>query len=302
MKYHPVSLALGGGGLKGVAHLGILKVFEKEGYPIKYISGSSAGALIGSLYALGYSTDELLEIALEYAENPPIDFKIRPLVAFEIFIKTVLNWLKVCKQQPTKKGLVDGKQLDRYLAKLVGDTGFDRLKYPLMITAVDLKSGRLQVFTTPVLGKKLALIHDIDCYTDVSLATAVRASIAIPGIIPPVDYDGKILVDGGVKDNVPADLLRFADAKKVIAVDLGLSTTSENDFDTLLEIILQTVEIMGNEMTDLVTERYANLVIRPNLGEIALTDAYRIREIYQIGYEIGKRKTRAIQSLLKIDK
>lgn len=298
MRYYPVSLALGGGGLKGVAHVGILKVFEEEGFPIKYISGSSAGALIGSLYALGYSADELLEIAIEYAKNPPINFKIRPLVAFQIFVQTVLHWLKVSKH-PTIKGLVDGKQVDRYLVKLVGDTGFDELKYPLMVTAVDLKSGRLQVFTTPAIGKKLALIHDIDCYTDVNLATALRASIAIPGIIPPLDYDGKILVDGGVKDNVPADLLRFADAKKVIAVDLGLSTTNENNFDTMLEILLQTVDIMSREITDLVTERYANLVISPDLGEVSLTDTDRICEIYEIGYKTGKRKVRAIRSLLK---
>ncbi|AZR74248.1 hypothetical protein BBF96_13070 [Anoxybacter fermentans] len=298
MRYYPCSLALGGGGLKGAAHVGILKVFEEEGFPIEYISGSSAGALVGALYASGYTAEELCNLVYKLSKNPPLDLGVKLLLFIYIFFKSILNWLKIGHRE-VKMGLIDGQYLEDYLKKIFGPKKFEDLRYPLMVTAVDLRTGRLQVFTDKKIARRLKGIHDIDLHTDVDLATAIRASTAIPGIFTPLCYKNMVLVDGGVKDNVPADLLRFAGARKVVAVDLVSTYKREEQMDDILDVLFKTVEVMGEEITDLVLERYADFIIRPEIKEVSLKDYQKLVEIYEIGYKIAKRAVKALQSLLR---
>lgn len=295
--YYPASLALGGGGLKGAAHVGVLKFFEEEKLPIDCISGNSAGALIGALYGLGYTADELSQLIFSYVKNPPISFQINPWRTIGIILVLLINFLKA-KNYPTKKALLMSKKLDQYIEQFFGNKHFEDLKYPLLVTAVDLRVGRLQVFTTDKLAKKLKGIHDIDSHGDTDLATAIRASIAVPGIFKPVYYQDMILVDGGIKDQVPADLLRYIGATRIVAVNLGMSDLDEGNLDNLLTIILQTVEIMGEEIADLVLERYADIVITPPMNGIIWTDFQQIPLAYERGYQEARKKLKALQMLL----
>ncbi len=298
MRYKEATLALGGGGLKGAAHIGVLKVFEEERLPIGSIAGSSAGALVGAWYGVGYSASELKQLVLGYVDNPPLDLRIKPLRAMWTILTTLFNMLRI-GYLPTERALILGKRLDEYLYNFFGGISFDDLRLPLMITAVELQSGRLQVFTNQETAKKLKNIHDIDVHADCDLAMAVRASIAIPAIFEPVNYKGMILVDGGVKDLVPVDILRFADCANIIGVDLGTSNQPDDQLDDLLAIIMQTIEVMGEELADMILERYADLVLRPKVDGIRLTDFHRLAEVYERGYREAQRKLNAIKMLLK---
>ncbi len=180
-----IGLALGGGGARGLAHVGVLKVLEHEGIPFDFIAGTSMGGIIGAMYAAGMSVVELEEEALHIT---------RPR-----------NMLRFLDLTLARTGLISGKALHDYLVeKLGGDLTFDELNIPLAVVAVDLISGEE--------------VH----LREGSVVDAVRATSAFPGVIDPVKIDSYRFTDGGILNNVPADVVREMGADIVIAVDVGL--------------------------------------------------------------------------------
>jgi NTE family protein len=177
-----IGLALGGGGARGFAHVGILKVFERENIPIDYIAGTSMGGLIGSLYAIGMSAAEIEEISLDFKKKRVFGMMFDP------------TW--------STRGFIKGSRIYNYLAKYLGMTTFSETKIPLAMMATDIVSGQEIVLQQ---GR---------------LVDAVRATISVPIAFAPVKMGQAKLVDGGVLDNVPADLARALGADIVVAVDV----------------------------------------------------------------------------------
>jgi NTE family protein len=176
-----VGLALSGGGARGLAHIGVLKVFEEQGVPIHALAGTSMGGLIAAAYAAGMSVSELEAAALKMTN-------LRELVA-------------LVDLRPPRRGLLAGEQVRKYLAKFVDeDLTFAELKLPLAMQAVDLNSGKEHTLR------------------EGNLLDAVMATSAFPGVFPPVEIQGYQLVDGGVLDNLPTELPRQLGADVVIAV------------------------------------------------------------------------------------
>jgi len=176
-----VGLALSGGGARGLAHIGVLKVFAEQGVPIHALAGSSIGGLIAAAYAAGMSASELEVAALKMTN-------LRELV-------TLVDW------RPPRRGLLSGEHVRKYLAKVVTeDLYFDELKFPLALQAVDLNTGKEHTLR------------------EGNLLDAVMATSAFPGVFPPVEIQGLQLVDGGVLDNLPTELPRQLGADVVIAV------------------------------------------------------------------------------------
>lgn len=297
MKFYPGSLALGGGGLKGAAHVGVLKVFEEEGFPIDSIAGTSAGSIVGAAYAMGYPLDELVDIIKELSTGKVLDFSIKPMATMGIIVRLVLNMLKWGKHD-TQLGLIRGQQLQEYLQRLFGKRTFEGLRFPLIVTAVNLQTGRLVVFTSQAQADKLKGVRNLDVYTDVDLATAVRASTAIPGIFTPLYYRGMVLVDGGVKTVVPVDLLYKAGSRKIIGVDLG-DHPSDVELDNLLAVILQTVDVMTEDLKNMLIDQYADFVIQPRFGEIQLTDFAKLEQIYRSGYQTTRDRVPLLRTLFE---
>ena len=157
-----ITLALGGGGVKGNAHLGVLRVLEQHGFEIGGIAGTSAGGLWGALYASGLSVEQVLEQAknLDYNEA----------------------YRRLPEDEPSWMGVAGIRKL---LTDILGDKTFTDLRFPFAVTAVDLDTAELVIIRS---GKVL---------------DAVLATIAVPGIFPPVHYDGRLLVDGGILAPVP---------------------------------------------------------------------------------------------------
>ena len=174
-------MALSGGGARGLAHIGVLKVFEEQGVPIHALAGTSIGGLIAAAYAAGMSASELEAATLKMAN-------LRELAA-------------LVDIRPPRRGLLAGEHVRKYLAKFVGeDLTFDELMLPVAMQAVDLKS-----------GKEYTLREG-------NVLDAVMATSAFPGVFPPVEIHDCQLVDGGVLNNLPTELPRQLGADVVIAV------------------------------------------------------------------------------------
>ena len=178
-----VGLALSGGGARGLAHIGVLKVLEEQGVPIHALAGTSMGGLIAAAYAAGMSTSELEAAALKMAN-------LRELAA-------------LVDLRPPRRGLLAGEHVRKYLASFVEEAiTFDELNFPLAMQAVDLISGTE---------------HTLQ---EGNVLDAVMATSAFPGVFPPVEIHDCQLVDGGVLNNLPAELPRMLGADVVIAVNV----------------------------------------------------------------------------------
>jgi NTE family protein len=179
-----VGLALSGGGPRGLAHIGVLKVLEREGFPVDFLAGTSMGGVIAAGYAAGLSPDLMEQEALRMGQWR--------------------NLIALMDRSLPRLGLFEGQKVQEYLAGHLGDITFDELRIPLALVAVDLETGEEVVLRS---GR---------------VVDAVRATISLPGVFAPFRLDGHLLVDGAVLNNLPADVVREMGADIVIAVDVGI--------------------------------------------------------------------------------
>ncbi|WP_262693703.1 patatin-like phospholipase family protein [Kordiimonas aquimaris] len=272
-----VGLVLSGGGARGAAHLGVLKVLEENRIPIDAIAGTSFGALVGGLYASGYSADELTEIlnTLDWQEAlsttaPRKDRSFRRkqdddgfLIKFRVGIKE--GKLKL------PSGLVNPNNLRLLLREL--STGaadvrdFDNLAIPFRAVATNLETGK-----AVVLGKG-------------DLASAMVASMAVPALFPPVELNDQILVDGGVANNIPIDVARAMGVDIVIVVDISTPLKKRDDLESFTSVINQLSLIMtnANAAAQMATLRDSDIVIRPQVNDIGLVEFERTGDAVPLG-------------------
>jgi len=273
-----VGLALSGGGVRGLAHIGVLKVLEREGVPIHFLAGTSMGGFIAAAYAAGFSPADLEAEALRFS-NP------RHLIGF-------------LERSIPRRGLVSKDKLEEYLRQQLGDVTFDRLRLPLALVAVDLNSG----------GKVVL--------REGPLVEAVRATTALPGVFPPVERDGQLLVDGGLLDNLPADVVREMGADVVIAVDVSTDERAVAFFAEMLqrrrfvpESLVELMEILWRSV--MVMQQEANrrsleaanpdVLIRPPIpaGVMVLSGFGRAAEVIRAGEVAAQEALSQIRRLLR---
>lgn len=256
--------ALGGGGARGAAHIGVLKVLEEQGIFPDVIAGTSAGALVGALYARGLKPAEIEKLALE------------------------LNWRDLGRFADItvpRSGLVEGKRIMTRLKSIIGDIRFSDLKLPLVCVATDIATGEEALLC------------------EGSVADAVRASISVPGLITPVRLGGRYLVDGGLVNQVPARTCRQMGADYVVAVNVSPNParvpcgrkgtrpeTGESGAraPSLVKVLLQVSLITGyrQAMEDV---ECSDLVISPPVDDIGLFEFNRAAQAIAIGEEAARR-------------
>lgn len=281
-----VGIALGGGGLRGTAHIGVLDVLQAKGVQVDMVAGSSAGSIIAMLHALGWTPTDMGNLLTQVSITDYADYVTDTKTLLFMAIRSMLDRFSLPHRwlPSTPLGLVRGKKLEGLLLRLSDYQDFSQISFPLFITATDICSGRLACFCPPRFTQELSPRRpEIIFASDCSLAQAVRASTAIPGIFQPVTWQERLLVDGGLKNNVPSDLLYWAGADIIIAVDLGFDAQSSDKIDTVLEILLQSLDIMGQTSTDIRLEQTADVVIRPPTGGAALTDIAKVPEMMEAG-------------------
>jgi NTE family protein len=261
-----VCLVLSGGGARGIAHIGVLKVLEELKVPIDCIAGTSMGAVVGGLYASGMTASEIdatlrsLDWQDAFRDAPPRrDLAFRRKQDDRNFLVHLPLGLKH-GHVLLPKGFIQGQQLQETLRQLTlpytDSASFDRLPTPFRAVATDLETG-----DAVVLEKG-------------DLAIAMRASISAPGLFAPVEYRGRLLVDGGVAENLPIDLARAMHADIIIVSDVSYPLQPRKQLDSALAISNQMLAILVRKDTDLqkATLGPQDILIEPALGLAASTD------------------------------
>jgi len=275
-----VCLVLGGGGARGLAHIGVLKALEEEGLEPAAVVGTSAGALVGSLYCAGYTSQQIADLFLtmDYAdlirEEPN-----RRLVDYDQKEAGRFPGLTLYLEGRTldlPSGIIAGqgviKQLDRAFtaAGVLHVHDFDRLPRPFRCVATDLRHGRAHTFS----GGRLS--------------QAVRASISIPSVFTPIELDGMLLVDGGILNNIPVDIAREWGYPTVVAVNVSGSTAPERKkLKNLMEIWDESSTLVRQEK-DRQLMAMADLVVAPDVLDFSIADFHLARELIQKGYEAAR--------------
>lgn len=290
-----IGVVLSGGGLRGTAHIGALKALVDNGIPINYISGTSAGAIVAAMYALGYSPQQMITIAQTIEIQDYLDVKVSVYDVFKHSTKWLLSGrLKFWSILPA--GLLKGDKIENYLESLWPCKTMRDAKIPLAITAVDINSADTIFFTTPVPGSRFIL--NARYYHNAFMTDAVRASISIPGVFFPKKYRGMTLVDGAVKNNLPTDVLKYMGADIIIAIDLGYAGTPNYDIKSIGQILLSSIDIMSREVTLLKSEQYADIIIRPTATEIDLKNLKKLPLLIEHGENAVQEKIADIKKLL----
>lgn len=290
-----IGVALSGGGIRGMAHIGVLKVLIEHNIPIDMISGTSAGAIIAAMYACGYTPQQMQVMVQNLKMNELIDLNVTVGDLFKHGMKWLFNGMfRFWSVLPT--GFIKGDKVEQFFYGLWQNRTVKDTNIPVAITAVDLNTADTVFFTSPVFDSRAIL--NARYYHNTSLTEAVRASISIPGIFFPKKYRSMTLVDGAVKNNLPTDILRHMGADIVIGVDLGYDGQSNYDIKTVGEILVQCIEIMGREVTLLKAEQYADVIIRPNTFEIKCKDNKQAVLYISQGEKAANEKLREIQQLL----
>ena len=282
-----IGLALAGGGAKGAAHIGVLEILEELEVPVDYIAGTSMGSIIGGLYASGVSTAELRELVATVdwddllRDKPPrqdLSFRrkeddARYLLDLELGLKG--------RRLVAPSGLISGQKLLFLLRSLtlqVADVGdFDELPIPFRAVATDVNSGEMVVLDRG------------------SIASAMRASMAIPSVFSAVELDGRTLVDGGLVNNVPVDVVRSMGADVVIAVDLG-APLSSREVGSFLEIYRQTMRMLTRRNME-VQLAEADLVLTPAVSVFGTLEFDAVEEILQAGVDEARARAAELERL-----
>lgn len=286
-----VGLVLGGGGAKGVAHVGILKVLEEYRIPVDAISGTSMGSIVGALYATGRSADEIEGIAREIdwigifddeTDRSDINFR-RKQDDFSFLTKFNISIQDGNLVLP--EGLIQGQKLFLELSKQFADvsavTDFDDLPIPYRAVAADFETG------------------DAVALGDGDLVTAVFSSMAVPGAIPPVERDGLFLIDGGIANNVPIDVARAMGVDIVIAVNVGTRLKTRDEVNSFLDVFNQLSIILGTKNTErqLASLTNQDILIEPNLGGMGMASFGEATNAIEPGIQAAESVANRLQVL-----
>lgn len=293
---HPVrpriGLALSGGGPRGAAHIGVLKVLRDHKIPIDYIAGTSAGAIVAGLYAYGHSPADMKNLLDNIKMNELADFKLPVSELIKHGVKTIfkLRWSSL------PQGFIKGEKIERFFSSLWQDATVRNTRIPIAITAVDINTGDTIFFTSPLPASRKIL--NAKYLHNTRLVDAIRASISIPGVFYPKKYKGMMLVDGAVKNNLPSDILRHMGANYIIGVDLGYNGTPNYQLNTIGEILVQCIDIMNREVTLLKGEQCCDIVIRPVTEDISVKDKRRMSVYVERGEAAARAKIAEIKTAI----
>lgn len=261
-----IGLVLSGGGARGAAHIGVLQVLERERIPIDYIAGTSMGSIIGGLYASGKSLQQIEQLltSIDWADAF-VDSPAREDRSFRrksdddtYLVKHKAGFNNGQLEFP--KGLIQGQKIDLILKNATLHVAhvqdFDQLGIPFRAVATDIATG-----------------HEV-VLSQGDLAQALRASMSIPGGFSPVLLDGKLLVDGGISNNLPISVVRAMGADIIIAVDISTPLSRQDQLISVLSITQQLSGILTRRTTEeqLLTLTPRDVLLVPDLGEISTAD------------------------------
>ena len=284
-----ISVALGGGGSRGLAHFGALQVLEEEGIEICSVSGISAGAITGARWCRDPDAAILALRAIEILSSPEFrslriggmmlaaanDDRTGLLEAMRSLFRRGMHLAHLAR----RTSVVDEGVLEQFVEMLIGEGDFEDCRIPLQIVALDLKEARLVTLR------------------EGALTPAVTASCALPGIFPPVEFDGMQLIDAGAVSSVPVAAARAFDPDAVVlAIDPSRSLTTCESQESGMQVIQRVAGIARNWLTEQELQE-ADLVVRPLVGQRSWSDLSDLSSLVEAGRDAMKA---AMPDLLEV--
>ncbi|MFK7806196.1 MAG: patatin-like phospholipase family protein [Saprospiraceae bacterium] len=282
-----IGLALSGGGAKGIAQVGVIRVLEEEGFRPDLITGTSIGSILGGLYAIGYSIEDLERLAMEteweYYFDDELERTFYPIEERYAAERYQIRFPIEDGKIGFPKGIVKGKKISLLLSRLTipahGIYDFDKFDIPYRAIATDFETGKAIAF-----GKG-------------DLADAMRASMSIPSVFVPCEIDSSILIDGGVTRNLPVQDVIKLGADKVIAVDIGAPLYDRESLQSIMDVLDQTSSYRIAESNARQAE-LADVVISPEIADIGALSFDKNEELMKRGVTAVGEKLEDVKALL----
>lgn len=282
-----LGVALAGGGLKGLAHIGALQALEELGVKIDYLSGTSSGSMFATFYAMGFSTEEIKEKTMK---NYKILTKLQKRPIFKAGVTYVTSGIAKIE------GIINGKNIEdlvNTIAKERKITNMNQIKIPYAIATVDTITTKECIF----LSKRFDLEDDdIDYIYDAPVAVAIRASMSFPGVYTPCQYGKYNFIDGGTKDNLPIKILKDMGATKTLALSFKIDDYEPKE--DIFGILLRTVDIFS--LKDVrKAQRESDLAIEIDCSGTTLLEITNADEVVKTGYNTIMNNKEKILELIK---
>lgn len=280
-----LGICLAGGGVKGAAHIGILKAFDEANINFDYISGTSSGSIVATLYSVGYKPDEIYIIFKKYCkEIKYVDYKnIIKLIYGLIFKRKIIV-----------DGLTSGNKIETIINKmcnLKNIQNINQIKKHLIIPAVNLYNGKLYVFSSK---QNRTYLNGIQYIYNVNIGKAVQASCSYPGVFSPCTYEKTKLIDGGIRENIPWRETKIAGADKVISVVFEKEISNKKEIN-VIGVVSRAIDLLSFELSNYELAG-ADYLLKIKTRNIELLDVSKIDYLYNLGYEIGKKEARKISN------
>jgi len=282
-----VGLALGGGGARGLSHIGVLKILERENIPIDMIAGTSMGAILGAAYALGKDIRKIEKIVKDHSGIEELNIGLSLFQQSKkkqpFLLKKMSDFLKkgvLLNLELRKKCLNDGDALKKIIFTLVNNHGFKDTQIPFSAIAADLVS-----------GKKIVLNQG-------KLFESILASSSIPGMFPPVHLENRMLVDGGIISVVPIETCRSMGADFIIAVNVSQRIKRKYDYNNAMDILFRSDSITSYELRRAQLSK-ADFVISPKVNHIHWANFKKPEKCIRAGELAAEEKIQELKMKLK---
>ena len=288
-----IGLVLAGGGALGMAHVGVLKVLEEQRIPIAFVAGTSMGSIVGAAYATGQTVPEMERVLIESnwdeifsdsVAREELPYRTKAGYNREIYGDTKIS-LEDGKLV-TPFGVVQGQRLLPVLQRLYSNapaspSDFNKFRIPLRVVAADIETGQAVVVAKG------------------DLPTAVRASMSVPGVFAPVEMDGRLLVDGGVVNNLPMDVVREMGATRLIVVELNADLKKKDELQNPLATAGQIISLLlaQNSALQKKTLTSKDILIEPDLKGYSAVDFGKAKELIQLGEDAARRMLPELKKL-----
>lgn len=282
-----LGIALSGGGIRGIAHAGVLKALEDNNIKVDIIGGCSSGSMIASLYAMGYSPYYIYILFKTYAKDI-VGANTNPIIS------GIQGYFMNKKKKIT--GLKNGEDIEKIFNKVAEKRNIksiSEIKMPLVIPTVDIMDSKEYVFTNIIPESSK---HKEQYITDASIGKAVRASSSFPAVFSPCKDEIHAFMDGGALDNIPVNEVKKQGADKVIAVKFHSDPIKEDS--NVMDIVMKTIDIMGSKISEESLEM-SDLVLDVYTDKVGLLDVNKLESCYKYGYNCVLENLDKIKSIIE---
>ena len=276
-----LGLALSGGGIRGIAHAGVLKALEDNGIKVDVIGGTSSGSMIAMLYASGYSPSHIYRLFKKYSKDIA-KVNTKPIIRSYLLNKTI-----------TLKGLKTGNSLEKIFNEVINKQGIykmEDIKMPVVIPTVDLMNCKEYIFTNNPPEKKEKYI------TDITVGKAVRASSSFTAVFSPCEYKEHAFIDGGALDNVPVEEVKKQGVDVVIGVKFNSDKITKDS--NIMDMTMKAIDIMGEKISE-ENLNNADFILNVYTDKTGLLDVDKLDSCYKYVYNSVIENLEEIKKIIK---